>query len=130
MILQANKTLWCSSGGFEETLVDVKIYHDKKTQSVIAVMQDNPNVPETYVGCGSIIDEVIVKIAFIFELNPKKTKWIHLRNSFGKEYVSEIIADGWKKIPSAQFSNIKIKKVATPQSIYWIKTKLENFGLN
>lgn len=130
MILQATKTLWCSGRGFEEALVDVKIYHDKKTQSAIAVIQDNPNAPETYVGCGTIINEIIAKIAFIFELNPKKTKWIHVRNTLGKEYTSEIIADAWEKAPSAQFSNLKVKKVATPQSTYWIKTKLEDLGID
>ncbi|MGB6300243.1 MAG: hypothetical protein WBF90_29300 [Rivularia sp. (in: cyanobacteria)] len=130
MILQTKKTLWCSGGGFEETLVDVEIYHDKKTDIAIALMQDNPNAPETYNGCGTIIDEVIAKIAFIFELNPKKTRWIHIRNSLGKEYVSEIVVSSWEKVPSAQFSNLKVRKVATPQSISWMKTELENLGIN
>lgn len=130
MILQYNKTLWCSGGGFEETLVDVKIYHDKSTQNTIVVMQDNPKAPETYVGCGTIIDDVIAKIAFIFELNPKITKWIHVRNSLGKEYISEIIAGEWEKTPSSQSSNLKVKKVAAPQSIYWLKSKLEDFGIS
>ena len=130
MILQSKKPLWCSGGGFEEALVDVKIYHDKKTQRVIVVIEDNPNAPETYMGCGTIIDEVIAKIAFVFELNPRKTRWIHVRNSIGKEYLSEIIAGAWEQAPSSQFSNLKVRKVATPQSIYWIKTKLDNSGIN
>lgn len=130
MKLQTKKTLWCSGCGFEEALVDVKIYHDKSTQNAIVVIQDNPNAPETYVGCGIIIDEVIAKIAFIFELNPKITKWIHMRNSLGKEYISEIIAGAWEKTPSSQFTNLKVKKVATPQSIYWLKSKLEDFEIN
>lgn len=130
MILQAKKTLWCSGAGFEEALVDLKIYHDKKTQRAIAIIEDSPNAPETYVGCGIIIDEVIAKIAFIFEMNPRKTKWIHVRNSLGKEYVSEIMAGAWEQAPSSQFSNLKVKKVATPQSIYWIKTKLEDLEIS
>ncbi|MEO1430813.1 MAG: hypothetical protein AAFV71_17465 [Cyanobacteria bacterium J06633_8] len=130
MILQSNKILWCSGGGFEETLVDVKIYQNKNTQNTIVVMEDNPDAPQTYVGCGTIIDEVIAKIAFIFELNPKRTNWIHVRNSLGKEYVSEIIPSGWEKAPSYQFSNLKVKKIATPKSIYWLKSKLEDFGIN
>ncbi|MEO1375031.1 MAG: hypothetical protein AAFW70_12060 [Cyanobacteria bacterium J06635_10] len=130
MILQLKKTLWCSGGGFEETLVDVKIYYDKKTQKAIAIIEDNPSAPETYVGCGTIIDEVIAKIAFIFELNPRKTKWIHVRNSLGKKYVSEIIAGAWQQAPSSQFSNLKVRKVARPQSIYWIKAKLDNLEIN
>ncbi|MEM7552489.1 MAG: hypothetical protein AAF378_00030 [Cyanobacteria bacterium P01_A01_bin.84] len=130
MILQAEKTLWCSGGGFEEALVDVKIYHDRKTQKAIIVIEDNPDTPETYVGCGTIIDEVIAKIAFVFELNPSKTKWIHVRNLLGEEHVSEVVAKDWKKSPSSQFSNLKVRKVATPQSIYWVRTKLENLKID
>lgn len=130
MKLQTKKTLWCSGGGFEETLVDVKIFHNKNTQNVIVVMQDNPDAPETYNGCDTIIDDVIAKIAFIFELNPKITKWVHVRNSLGIEYVCEIIASTWKKAPSAQFSNLKVRIVVTPQSIYWIKTKLEDLEIS
>ena len=130
MILQAEKTLWCSGGGFEEALVDVKIYHDRKTQKAIIVIEDNPDTPETYVGCGTIIDEVIAKIAFVFELNPRKTRWIHVRNSIGKEYLSEIIAGAWEQAPSSQLCNLKVSKVATPQSIYWVRTKLENLKID
>ncbi|MEO0970503.1 MAG: hypothetical protein AAFX80_19795 [Cyanobacteria bacterium J06639_18] len=123
MLLQNKQTLWCAGGGFEEALVDVKVYISNP-DSILVVMQDSEQSPENYVDCGTIIDEVIAKIAFIYELNPKTTRWVHVRQSPHHNYVREVIADSWEKVPSSQFSNVKIKQIATPQAIFWIKSNL------
>lgn len=123
MLLQNKQTLWCAGGGFEEALVDVRVYISNP-DSILVVMQDSEQSPENYVDCGTIIDEVIAKIAFIYELNPKTTRWVHVRQSLDRKYVREVIADSWEKVPSSQFSNVKIKQIATPQAIFWIRSNL------